>query len=111
MIILNVLFKQNYISNVTPCKPQNRGFTPLRGTQNWILWEDRECNSRTDQRPAQQKVIPFDIQYHPISKEIDKSNFKGPLKEKVSVHMTDKAATPEMNNKTESWGFLDKSYF
>lgn len=30
----------------------------------------------------QQKVIPFDIQHHTISKEIDKLSFKGSPKEK-----------------------------
>lgn len=43
--------------------------------------KDWEWDSRVDQRPTQQKVIPFDIQHHTISKETDKASFNGSPKE------------------------------
>ena len=59
----------------------------------------------------QQKVIPFDIQHHNISKEIDKSSFKGSPKEKhISLDNWQSCCTGDEQQDWKMW-IPGESYF
>lgn len=108
-IILTMLFKQNYTSNMNPCKPWNTGFHPTQ--MSGELGKDWECDSRVDQRPMQQSLFPLIFNTTPFQRRLTSQVLKVPQRKWMSVQMNDKAATSR--NEQHDWNIWlpRESYF